>query len=218
MSEFPQQSTSLLCDRGLAQFVEQSALAHVGNDYDIVSIERRLNDYHSSFAIEELTVHFENGRRLPLIFKNLSPDGLLAYARQIRPHFSYQSAREIIVYRHVLAGAGLGDLRDHQVAILVGADPEGHRPTPVHLTAWNVGPLSDDRQVILDLAATDVVPVATQHLGRSVSIGHPVPPDHVVELAYVIDPGVVPGPGTGEVDLHRGVELDGHRGAHRTDL
>jgi len=32
----------------------------------------------------------------------------LEYARQIRPHFSYESAREIIVYRHILAGAGLG--------------------------------------------------------------------------------------------------------------
>jgi aminoglycoside phosphotransferase (APT) family kinase protein len=32
----------------------------------------------------------------------------LEYARQIRPHFSYQPAREIIVYRRILAGAGLG--------------------------------------------------------------------------------------------------------------
>jgi hypothetical protein len=108
MSKLPQQSAPLLCESDLAQFVEQSAFAHVGNDDDIVNIERRLNDYHSSFAIEELTVHYENGYRLPLIFKNLSPDGLLEYARQIRPHFSYHSAREIIVYRHVLAGAGLG--------------------------------------------------------------------------------------------------------------
>jgi aminoglycoside phosphotransferase (APT) family kinase protein len=108
MTESPQQSASLLCNSDLAQFVERSALAQVGNCNDIVNIGRRLNDYHSSFAIEELTVHFENGRRLSLIFKNLSPDGLLEYARQIRPHFSYRSAREIIVYRHVLAGADLG--------------------------------------------------------------------------------------------------------------
>jgi aminoglycoside/choline kinase family phosphotransferase len=108
MSQLPQQCASLLCDGDLARFVEQSAMAHVGSDNQVVNIERRLNDYHSSFAIEELTLQFENGLRLPLIFKNLSPNGLLEYARQIRPHFSYQSTREIIVYRHVLAGAGLG--------------------------------------------------------------------------------------------------------------
>jgi aminoglycoside phosphotransferase (APT) family kinase protein len=108
MSDVSLQTASLLCESDIARFVEQSAKVHFGNDNRVVSIERRLNDYHSSFAIEELTVCFENERRLTLIFKNLSPDGLLEYARQIRPHFSYESAREIIVYRHILAGVGLG--------------------------------------------------------------------------------------------------------------
>jgi hypothetical protein len=108
VNELPQQAATLLDDGDFARFVEHSAKVHLGSDQRILSIERRLNDYHSSFAIEELTVHFENGRRLPLIFKNLGPGGLLEYARQIRPHFSYQPAREIIVYRHILAGGGLG--------------------------------------------------------------------------------------------------------------
>lgn len=123
MSDLPLQTASVLCDSDLAHFVEESALAHFGDDPRIVTIERRLNEYHSSFAIEELTVHFENGRRLPLIFKNLSPDGLLEYARQIRPHFSYYSAREIIVYRHILAGAGLGTPTCYGAHI----DPESER-------------------------------------------------------------------------------------------
>jgi hypothetical protein len=104
----PLQAETVLDDVDFRRFVEHSAKVHVGGDQRIQSIERRLNDYHSSFAIEELTVHFENGLCLPLIFKNLSSNGLLEYARQIRPHFSYQPAREIIVYRHILAGAGLG--------------------------------------------------------------------------------------------------------------
>jgi hypothetical protein len=104
----PQQAATVLDDGDFGRFVEQSAKGYGGSDTRILSIERRLNDYHSSFAIEELTIHFEDGRRLPLIFKNLSPNGLLEYARQIRPHFSYHPAREIIVYRQILAGAGLG--------------------------------------------------------------------------------------------------------------
>jgi hypothetical protein len=108
VNQLPQQAAPVLNDVDFGRFVEDSATVHVGRDNHIVSIERKLNDYHSSFAIEELTIHFENGRRLPLIFKDLSPNGLLEYARQIRPHFSYQPAREIIVYRHILAGAGLG--------------------------------------------------------------------------------------------------------------
>jgi hypothetical protein len=104
----PLQAVSLLNDGELGRFVEHSAKVRVGSDERILSIERRLNDYYSSFAIEELTVQFESGVRLPLIFKNLSPNGLLKYARHIRPHFSYQPGREIIVYRHILAGAGLG--------------------------------------------------------------------------------------------------------------
>jgi Ser/Thr protein kinase RdoA (MazF antagonist) len=106
--ELPQQAANVLDDGDFGRFVEHSAKAHLGSDTRIRSIERRLNDYHSSFAIEELTIHLENGRQFPLIFKNLSPNGLLEYARQIRPHFSYQPAREIFVYRHVLDGAGLG--------------------------------------------------------------------------------------------------------------
>jgi Phosphotransferase enzyme family len=123
VNDSPQQTAAMLCDGDLERFVHDSARAHFGSENRIVTIERRLNDYHSSFAIEELILHFETGGRIALIFKNLSPDGLLNYARQIRPHFSYQSTREIVVYRHVLAGAGWG------TPICYGAqvDPENER-------------------------------------------------------------------------------------------
>ena len=108
MNELSHHHVTVARDGELSRFVETCAARHFGSHSPIDGIERRLNDYHSSFAIEEITVLFAGGKRLPLILKNLSPDALLEYARQIRPHFSYRSDREIVVYRDILAGAGLG--------------------------------------------------------------------------------------------------------------
>ena len=112
-----------LGDTDLCAFVEAAAVKRMGNNSRVSRIERKLYDYHSSFAIEELVVVFENGTRLPLIFKNLSADGLLAYARQIRPQFSYHPTREIAVYQEILAGADLGTATCYGALI----DPEARR-------------------------------------------------------------------------------------------
>jgi aminoglycoside phosphotransferase (APT) family kinase protein len=108
MSRSSPAAASALDDCNLRSFVETSAVQLIGDERHVVEIERKLNDYHSSFAIEELTVTFDDATQLPLIFKNLSPDGLLDYARQIRPQFSYHPIREIAVYREILAGSRLG--------------------------------------------------------------------------------------------------------------
>jgi hypothetical protein len=89
-------------------FVGRAVCTRGGERKRLVSLQRRFYDYYSSFVIEELTAVCEDGTRLPLIFKNLSPAGLLAHAREIRPQFNYHPLREIAVYRDILAGAGLG--------------------------------------------------------------------------------------------------------------
>jgi hypothetical protein len=98
----------VVSDAELHRFVAD-ALASPGNDRaPLIEIERRLCDYHSSFALEEVTAHFEDGTVLPLIFKNLSPDCLLEQARDIRPKTSYDPEREALVYRDLLARLKLG--------------------------------------------------------------------------------------------------------------
>jgi Ser/Thr protein kinase RdoA (MazF antagonist) len=92
----------------LHRFVE-SAVGNVrGIPAQLVRLERKLSDYHSSFAIEELSAVFADEPRLELIFKNLSSHGLLDNALQIRPCFEYEPSREILVYRDILSDAGLG--------------------------------------------------------------------------------------------------------------
>jgi hypothetical protein len=89
-------------------FVSESLSSHPPIHKQLVGLNRKLHDYHSSFAIEELTAEFEDGDRLAILFKNLSPEGLLPGARQTRPHFYYHPEREITVYHEILAPADLG--------------------------------------------------------------------------------------------------------------
>ena len=102
------QRESVVSDAELNRFVAD-ALADQAKDCPrLIETERRLCDYHSSFALEEVTAHFEDGTVLPLIFKNLSPDCLIDQARQIRPETSYDPAREVLLYRDLLAHVNLG--------------------------------------------------------------------------------------------------------------
>jgi hypothetical protein len=96
------------CEGDLRRFVASNLRQQGGFATCVARISRKLGDYHSSFAIEDLDVEFDDGTRLSLVFKNLSPNALLEYARQIRPHFSYDPRREVDVYREILAGTGLG--------------------------------------------------------------------------------------------------------------
>jgi len=108
MNESLQKSAATASDAELRSFVANAVSASGEHGKRLIRLERKLYDYHSSFAIEELTAVFDDGARLPLIFKNLSPDGLLPCARHFRPLFNYHPLREIAVYREILAVAGLG--------------------------------------------------------------------------------------------------------------
>jgi aminoglycoside phosphotransferase (APT) family kinase protein len=65
-------------------------------------LRRRVSAYASSCTIENLEVELDHGRRLRLVFKDLSPTSLLPTARQVRPGFLYDPQREIAVYRDLL--------------------------------------------------------------------------------------------------------------------
>ena len=108
MIESPMQCAVNVNDTEVFSFVSASLLSHPAGRRRLIGLNRKLYDYHSSFAIEELTAEFEDGDRLAMLFKNLSPEGLLPDAREMRPHFYYHPEREITVYREILAAAGLG--------------------------------------------------------------------------------------------------------------
>lgn len=65
-------------------------------------LRRRLSAYSSSCTIENLEAVLRNGRRLSLVFKDLSPSALLDGARRVRPAFAYAPHREIDTYERIL--------------------------------------------------------------------------------------------------------------------
>ena len=81
---------------------------HFGAPRAVRAMERRPAAYSSSYALEELDVTLEDGTRLELLFKDLSPSALTAEARWVKPDFLYDARREIAVYRTVLSGMPLG--------------------------------------------------------------------------------------------------------------
>lgn len=109
--------------RELVDVLEPALGEHLGDNRRIRHIERRLSDYRSSFAIEELQVEFDDGRIVPVMFKDLSPRALLEEARQTRPAFLYDPHREIEVYRRLLSQHQLGTA----VCYLAVVDPRRDR-------------------------------------------------------------------------------------------
>jgi Ser/Thr protein kinase RdoA (MazF antagonist) len=75
---------------------------------EVVSLSRRPSPYRTSAAIEELTVRVGDGRRLELVLKDVSAEGLSTAARRAKPLGLHDPAREIEVYRRILAPLGLG--------------------------------------------------------------------------------------------------------------
>jgi Ser/Thr protein kinase RdoA (MazF antagonist) len=98
-------------DTALRRFVETALTECRGTSAGRIRLERKPSDYYSSFAIEKLTAFFADETRIDLIFKDVSPHGLLEGARRIRPPFAYEPSREIKVYREILATAELGTAR-----------------------------------------------------------------------------------------------------------
>jgi Ser/Thr protein kinase RdoA (MazF antagonist) len=77
----------------------------------IIGLERRPFAYASSFRIEEIDVRLgplEGGRSLTLLFKDLSPEGMLDGARRAKPFFLYDPRREIEMYRRILQPGRFG--------------------------------------------------------------------------------------------------------------
>lgn len=87
----------------------------------ILSLSRTPSRYSTSFGIENLEVGFSDGSVVPVVFKNLTPGALLPDALRTRPDFVYDPAREIEVYRRLLADADLGTARVYAARV----DPEG---------------------------------------------------------------------------------------------
>jgi thiamine kinase-like enzyme len=92
----------------LAGALERELTKHFGRKRRIVQLERRPSDYHSSFRLEELDVLLEDGTRLPMVFKDVSPSAILKGARRAKPVFLRDPEREIHVYREILADERLG--------------------------------------------------------------------------------------------------------------
>jgi hypothetical protein len=87
------------------------------------AVERRPYEYYSSFQLEEVTIGRDNGRRLKLILKNLSPDLMLESAQAFRPSDSSVAEREIGFYRDVLSAVSL------ETAEYFGSDCDVERNT-----------------------------------------------------------------------------------------
>ena len=78
----------------------------------------------SSYSIEHLDVLCNDGRVLPILFKDLSPGEVSVRTQQAKPDFLYDPLREIDVYRRILStppGEALG------VPTLYAATVDGER-------------------------------------------------------------------------------------------
>src|SRR5438105_7729145 len=87
----------------LRKALEDTLSHHFGAQRAIAKLERCPSATSSSFAIEELEVHIDDGTTLQLVFKNLGRRALLEGARQAKPVFLYHPLREIETYRTILA-------------------------------------------------------------------------------------------------------------------
>lgn len=82
--------------------LEEALSGHFGRRCRIQRLRRRRSVYSSTYTIENLEVELARGRRLSLVFKNLSPSSLLEAAQEVRPRFLYNPLREIETYRSIL--------------------------------------------------------------------------------------------------------------------
>jgi hypothetical protein len=80
---------------------------HFGAQVHIVKLERRPSVYRSSFALEEIEAHLDDGKILPLMFKDLSWQSLLDDARRVKSELLYHPTREIDTYRMILNPSGM---------------------------------------------------------------------------------------------------------------
>jgi hypothetical protein len=97
VATIPRVSSEELCAE-----LQQTISVHFGGYRRIRNLRRRRSNYSSSYTIENLEVELDHGKRLSLVFKDLSPTSLLEAARRVRPQFLYKPQREIEIYRTLL--------------------------------------------------------------------------------------------------------------------
>jgi aminoglycoside phosphotransferase (APT) family kinase protein len=71
-------------------------------------VSRRSFEYATSHRLEELDVRCSDGSTLRLVAKHLGRTAMSEAARLAKPAALHSAGRELAVYRHILAGAGLG--------------------------------------------------------------------------------------------------------------
>jgi hypothetical protein len=104
-------------------YVEQILADRLGSKCRIIAVKRTPSSYHSSFAIEDVSILMEDSHEFHLVFKNLGPDGLLPQAKATKPQFLYDPLREICTYTTILASAKL----DTAVCYGCVTEPTEHR-------------------------------------------------------------------------------------------
>lgn len=115
-------------------------------------LRRRPSSYATSHATEEIDVRI-GGEYLSLLLKHLGPASLLREARQAKPHFLHDPARELYVYKHLLSGLDIGTAR-----LYSGHWPGGGRNGWLLLEKvdgvelWQAGPMTTWEQVARWLA------------------------------------------------------------------
>jgi aminoglycoside phosphotransferase (APT) family kinase protein len=102
------ESTPTISTDELRAVLEGALRQARGSDRRIIALRRRVSSYASSSPIENIEVVTDRGRRVRLVFKDLSPVARLSEARRVRPAFLYGPSREIEVYQDLLDARRMG--------------------------------------------------------------------------------------------------------------
>lgn len=109
-------------DLELTAALESFLLPEYDSGGRITGLERHRSEYSSSFSIELLEVTFQNGKVLPIVFKNLSKNSMLREARAVKNQVLYDPEREISVYRSILSDCDLNTAKFYGSAVNRGTD------------------------------------------------------------------------------------------------
>ena len=104
-------------DEILRMCLAQALAETRGAATSLVVLDRRPFAYETSFAIDELLIRLDDGDELRLLVKDVGAAGLSALAASAKPPFLAEPAREIAVYRDILAPAVLSTPRFHGASV-----------------------------------------------------------------------------------------------------
>jgi len=107
MTSAATQSISALDDARLRSLLASASALRPQGGGAIARVRRAPGAYHSSFAIEDVELTFDDGSTRSLVLKDLTPAALPADARRAKPAFLDDPRREIETYRHVLGPYGI---------------------------------------------------------------------------------------------------------------